>query len=247
MNVVEIKDLSKVFGKADNQTIALNDVSLNIKAGEFVAIMGPSGSGKSTLMNIIGLLDTPSTGEYLLDGKDVSKQSDRKQARIRREKIGFVFQSFNLLPRLSLLQNVELPMIYRGYNNSERKKRAGALLKKVGLEERAKFRPNKVSGGQLQRAAIARALANKPSLLLADEPTGNLDSKSGQSIMQLLESLNQSGVTVVIVTHDNNIARFAKRVIRVRDGEIESTGEATKAKNSKPLHEDGPTKRRVQL
>lgn len=220
MNVIELKNISKVFDGGET-TVALKDVSLTIKDGEFVAIMGPSGSGKSTLMNIIGLLDSPSGGEFHLDEHDVSHLSDRAQAKLRREKIGFVFQSFNLIPRLSLQQNIELPMIYDRAKPTARRKHSAALLKQVGLTDRGKFRPNKVSGGQLQRAAIARALANKPSLVLADEPTGNLDSKSGHAIMQILASLNRAGTTVIVVTHDANIARFAKRIIKVKDGQID--------------------------
>ncbi|HSX48159.1 MAG TPA: ABC transporter ATP-binding protein [Candidatus Nanoarchaeia archaeon] len=221
MNVIELKEINKVFHGGED-TIALRDVNLQIKQGEFVAIMGPSGSGKSTLMNIIGLLDSPSTGEYKLEGHDVSRLSDKSQAKMRREKIGFVFQSFNLIPRMSLQQNVELPMIYDRIKPARRHQRAVAVLNKVGLGDRASYRVNQISGGQLQRAAIARALVNQPSLILADEPTGNLDSKTGQVIMQLLTDLNHSGVTVIIVTHDLNIARFAKRLVHVKDGRIES-------------------------
>lgn len=221
MNVIELKNINKVFHGGED-TIALKDVNLSIKPGEFVAIMGPSGSGKSTLMNIIGLLDSPSTGEYKLEGHDASRLSDKAQAKMRREKIGFVFQSFNLIPRMSLQQNVELPMIYDRVKPAKRHQRAVAVLKKVGLGDRANYRVNQISGGQLQRAAIARALVNQPSLILADEPTGNLDSKTGQVIMQLLADLNRNGVTVIIVTHDLNIARFAKRLVHVKDGRIES-------------------------
>lgn len=219
--MIELKNINKVFHGGED-TIALKDVNLSIKPGEFVAIMGPSGSGKSTLMNIIGLLDSPSTGEYKLEGHDASRLSDKAQAKMRREKIGFVFQSFNLIPRMSLQQNVELPMIYDRVKPAKRHQRAVAVLKKVGLGDRANYRVNQISGGQLQRAAIARALVNQPSLILADEPTGNLDSKTGQVIMQLLADLNRNGVTVIIVTHDLNIARFAKRLVHVKDGRIES-------------------------
>jgi len=223
MNVIELKKIHKSFPTGDEKTVALKDVSLAIKTGEFVAIMGPSGSGKSTLMNIIGLLDSATSGDYLLDGVNARKLSDRAQARLRREKIGFVFQSFNLLPRLTLQQNVELPMTYRGIKPKARAKSAEVLLKQVGIADRAGYKPSQISGGQLQRAAIARSLANKPSLILADEPTGNLDSKSGQAIMNLLTKLNQHGVTVVVVTHDQTIARFAKRIVRMRDGQIEES------------------------
>lgn len=222
MNVIELKAVSKVFPTGEEATIALSDVSLAIKPGEFVAIMGPSGSGKSTLMNIIGLLDSPSSGEYRLDGQDVSGLRDKAQAKARRDKIGFVFQSFNLIPRLSLRQNVELPMVYAGVKPAQRRRHAAELLKRVGLADRADFKTNQISGGQLQRAAIARALVNRPDLILADEPTGNLDSKSGAAVMELLTDLNKSGVTVVVVTHDHNIAKFAKRVVRVKDGRVEA-------------------------
>ncbi len=223
MNVIELKGISKVFAPGkDNQTVALKDASLKIATGDFVAIMGPSGSGKSTLMNLLGLLDVPTSGEYKLDGTTVSQLSDRQLAKLRSQKIGFVFQTFNLLPKLTLQQNVELPMIYRRLGVAPRRQRASLLLRKVGLAERAKYRPNQVSGGQLQRAAIARSLANEPKLLLADEPTGNLDSKSGHQIMQLLETLNKTGVTIVMVTHDAGIAKFARRIIRVQDGKIQT-------------------------
>jgi putative ABC transport system ATP-binding protein len=227
MHIIEIIHASKIFAESkDNQTIALNDASLKIAQGDFVAIMGPSGSGKSTLMNILGLLDVPTSGDYKLDGVTVSQLSDRQLAKLRSQKIGFVFQTFNLLPKLTLQQNVELPMIYRRISVASRHQRASLLLRKVGLAERAKYRPNQVSGGQLQRAAIARALANEPKLILADEPTGNLDSKSGHQIMQLLEALNKAGVTIVMVTHDANIAKFARRIIRVQDGKIQAQRES---------------------
>lgn len=215
--------MSKVFAPGkDNQTVALHDVSLHIAEGEFVAIMGPSGSGKSMLMNILGLLDSPTSGQYILDQQSVGQLNDRQLARLRRDKIGFVFQTFNLLPRLSLQQNVELPMIYQQVKLSDRRRRSTVLLHKVGLGDRTRYRPNQVSGGQLQRVAIARALANQPKLILADEPTGNLDSKSGRQVMQLLATLNQTGVTIVMVTHDPQIARIAQRIIRVQDGKVTS-------------------------
>jgi putative ABC transport system ATP-binding protein len=203
----------------DVQVNALNGVSLKIERGEMVAITGPSGSGKSTLMNIIGCLDTPTSGTYILDDVDVSKLSDDQQAGIRNKKIGFVFQTFNLLPRTTALDQVELPMVYAGTPN--RRQRALAALEQVGLKERVHHRPNELSGGQQQRVAIARALVNDPSIILADEPTGNLDSKSGAEIMRIFKSLNQEqGLTVILVTHDQGVAAQAQRVIRVRDGVV---------------------------
>jgi len=200
---------------------ALRGVTIGIERGEYVAIMGPSGSGKSTLMNLIGCLDTPSKGSYLLNGKQVSQMNDNELARIRNEEIGFVFQTFNLLPRASALQNVELPLVYGGVQGKERSQRAKAALDKVELSSRMSHRPNELSGGQRQRVAIARALVNNPSILLADEPTGNLDSKTGNEIMALFARLHQSGNTIVLVTHEADIAAFAHRTIHLRDGKVE--------------------------
>jgi len=200
---------------------ALRGVSMEIQRGEYVAIMGPSGSGKSTLMNLIGCLDTPSKGSYLLNEKQVSQMNDNELAQIRNEEIGFVFQTFNLLPRASALQNVELPLVYAGVASRERHERAKGALDKVELSSRMSHRPNELSGGQRQRVAIARALVNNPSILLADEPTGNLDSKTGAEIMALFGRLHQSGNTIVLVTHEADIAAFAHRTIHLRDGEIE--------------------------
>ena len=203
----------------------LKDVSLSVEEGEYVAIMGPSGSGKTTLMNIIGCLDLPTSGNYELSGQDVLACKDRELADVRLNSIGFVFQSFHLLPRESALENVALPLIYAGVKKADREKRAAAALERVGLADRVDFKPTQLSGGQKQRVAIARAMVNNPKILLADEPTGALDSKSGKQIMELFERLNEEGVTIVMITHDAKIASYAKRVIRIIDGEIEEAAE----------------------
>ena len=217
--VIRINDVKKIYRMGDIDVFALNGVSFEIQEGEMVAITGPSGSGKSTLMNIIGCLDTPTSGEYFLDGTDVSKMTDDEQAGVRNKKIGFVFQQFNLLPRTPAIDQVELPMVYAGA--PDRRERAHAALQAVGLGDRTHHRPNELSGGQQQRVAIARALVNNPSIILADEPTGNLDSKSGTEIMNIFKSLNRDkGLTVILVTHDPAIAGQAQRAIRVRDGVI---------------------------
>lgn len=221
MALIETHDLWKTYVMGDEEIHALRGVSIQIERGEYVAIMGPSGSGKSTLMNLIGCLDTPSRGSYLLNGKQVSQMSDNELARIRNEEIGFVFQTFNLLPRASALQNVELPLVYAGVGAKERQQRAREVLERVELGSRMTHRPNELSGGQRQRVAIARALVNNPSILLADEPTGNLDSKTGAEIMALFARLHDAGNTIVIVTHEAEVAALARRAIFVRDGQVE--------------------------
>ena len=221
MGLITTHDLWKTYVMGDEEIHALRGLSINIEAGEYVAIMGPSGSGKSTLMNLIGCLDTPTKGSYLLNGKEVAAMNDDDLARIRNEEIGFVFQTFNLLPRATALHNVELPLVYAGVSGKERIERARGALAKVELTERASHRPNELSGGQRQRVAIARALVNNPSILLADEPTGNLDSKTGVEIMAVFERLHEGGNTIVLVTHEADIAAHAHRVIYVRDGQVE--------------------------
>ena len=218
--LIRIRDLHKIYDSGAVQVHALQDINLTIEQGEFVAIMGHSGSGKSTLMNILGCLDRPTSGQYLLDGIDVSQQSNDALSDIRNQKIGFVFQAFNLIPRTSALNNVELPMIYARVSAKTRLQRATALLEKVGLGQRLDHMPNELSGGQKQRVAIARALANEPPILLADEPTGNLDSASTVEIMELFTQLNREGVTVLIVTHEDDVAAFTDRVLWFEDGRL---------------------------
>ena len=219
--MITLEGITKVYLAGEVEVAALKGISLHIPEGEFVAIMGPSGSGKSTLMNLIGCLDQPSSGRYILDGYDVSALSDDQLAWIRNRKIGFVFQSYNLIPRASAVHNVEMPLIYAG-DSEQRRERAMAALESVGLLERASHLPNELSGGQQQRVAVARALVTDPAILLADEPTGNLDSESSVEIMKLLRELNRQGRTIVLITHESDIAAFAQRVVRLRDGVIVS-------------------------
>ena len=221
MGLITTTDLWKTYVMGSEEIHALRGVSIDIERGEYVAIMGPSGSGKSTLMNLIGCLDTPTKGSYTLNGKEVASMNDDELARIRNEEIGFVFQTFNLLPRATALHNVELPLVYAGVPSRERQERARQALEKVELTQRASHRPNELSGGQRQRVAFARALLNDPSILLADEPTGNLDSKTGVEIMAVFERLHGAGNTIVLVTHEADIAAHAHRVIHIRDGQVE--------------------------
>jgi putative ABC transport system ATP-binding protein len=220
MPVIEIKEVSKLYGFGDAATVALDEVSLSIEQGEFVAIMGPSGSGKTTLMNIIGLLDHPTHGDYLLNSRIVSRLKQRRRARLRRDTIGFVFQGFNLLPRLTVLENVALPLAYKGMTKIRRLKKAVAMLERVGLADREYFMPRHISGGQAQRVAIARALINDPNIIIADEPTGNLDSASSRLVLELLSDIHKAGNTVLLVTHNPALTRYASRVVFMQDGSI---------------------------
>lgn len=221
-SVIHLEEIRKSYYIGKNELPVLKGVSLDIFKNEYVALMGPSGSGKSTLMNILGCLDTPTMGKYILSGHDVSSMEDNELARIRNQEIGFVFQQFNLMPRLSALENVAVPLIYAGISKKDREEKARLMLEKVGLGDRYKHKPNELSGGQCQRVAIARALVNDPSLILADEPTGNLDSKTSVEIMEIFGKIHASGNTVVLVTHEEDIAAHARRIIRLRDGVIES-------------------------
>ena len=220
--LVEIQDISKIYNPGENEVRALDHVSLSIQQNEFVAIIGQSGSGKSTLMNMLGCLDLPTSGTYMLNGQDVSKMTDDEQSDIRNKEIGFIFQGFNLIPNLTALENVELPLIYRGVSKQVRSELAKNALEKVGLANRMTHKPAEMSGGQQQRVAIARAIAQAPPIILADEPTGNLDSNSSKEIMGILRGLHKEGRTVILITHDNEIANEAERIIKIKDGKIES-------------------------
>ncbi|MFN3908067.1 MAG: ABC transporter ATP-binding protein [Flavobacterium sp.] len=219
--IIQIKNIKRDFALGSETVYVLKGIDLTINKGEYVALMGPSGSGKSTLMNLLGCLDTPTSGSYILNGKDVSKMTDNELAEIRNKEIGFVFQTFNLMPRTTALDNVALPLIYAGKSKSDRSARAAEVLTQVGLADRMDHKPNQLSGGQRQRVAVARALVNHPSIILADEPTGNLDSKTSVEIMQLFNDIHAQGNTVILVTHEEDIARFAHRIIRLKDGIIE--------------------------
>ncbi len=219
--LIHIENMKKIYNPGENEVRALDGIDLDIEKGDLVAIVGHSGSGKSTLMNMLGCLDTPTSGKYVLDGQDVASMTDNQLADVRNKEIGFIFQGFNLISNLDAVGNVELPLVYRGVSKNERKQLAMEALKSVGLEERMKHKPNEMSGGQQQRVAVARAVAAKPPIILADEPTGNLDTKSTQEIMEILKELHRSGRTVIIITHDEEIASQAHRVIRILDGRIE--------------------------
>jgi putative ABC transport system ATP-binding protein len=244
--LIKLEGIGKTYGKGSASTVVLRSVRLSIKAGEFVAITGASGSGKTTLMNIIGLLDRPTTGRYTLNSVHVNRLSEKDLAKLRRQEIGFVFQNFNLLGRLTARANVELPMMYNRFRRKQRRIRSGKLLKIVRLEKRMKYRPNQLSGGEMQRVAIARSLANQPSLLLADEPTGNLDSKNGAMVMRILQRLNNQGTTVILVTHDISLARQAGRIIRIKDGKIISGRSAGARKAPVRKTRRTPTKRKAK-
>ena len=222
MNIIETSEVAKRYIMGSEVIDALKSVTFSVNKGEYVAFMGPSGSGKSTLMNIVGCLDSPTSGRYILNNQDVSNMTENALAEVRNKEIGFVFQTFNLLPRQTSLENVALPLIYAGYNKADRTEKAMLALKNVGLENRAGHRPNELSGGQRQRVAIARALVNDPSILLADEPTGNLDSKTSYEIMDLFDQIHSKGNTVIMVTHEEDIAEYAHRIVRLRDGLVET-------------------------
>lgn len=231
--ILELKNIYKNYDQDNLVVPVLKDVSLQVDEGEYVAVMGPSGSGKTTLMNIIGCLDLPTSGSYILDGRPVSELKEKELTKVRRNILGFVFQNFQLMPRESALDNVCLPLIYAGISKKERKEMGMKALEKVGLADRAEFRPNQLSGGQKQRVAIARAMVNNPKLLLADEPTGALDSKSGKQVLELFDMLNESGVTIVMITHDRKVAERAKRIVHIIDGEISEEGQEVKHEEEK--------------
>lgn len=227
-SLIKVRDLAKIYQIGTQEVHALRSINLDIFKNEFVALMGPSGSGKSTLMNIIGCLDTPTRGSYFLNGQDVSHMEDDELAEVRNREIGFVFQTFNLLPRYSALENVALPLIYKGVSKNERQERAKEVLNHVGLGDRVDHKPNELSGGQRQRVAVARALVNKPSIILADEPTGNLDTKTSYEIMALFAEIHKQGNTIILVTHEEDIAEHARRIVRLRDGLVETDQEQSK-------------------
>ncbi|WP_109743239.1 ABC transporter ATP-binding protein [Arcicella aurantiaca] len=235
MEIIKTTNISRRYVMGEEIIQALKDVSISVNRGEYVAFMGPSGSGKSTLMNIVGCLDTPTSGQYILNNQDVSQMTENELATVRNKEIGFVFQTFNLLPRQSSLENVALPLIYAGYNKADRIEKAMLALKGVGLENRAGHKPNELSGGQRQRVAIARALVNDPSILLADEPTGNLDTKTSYEIMDLFDQLYSKGNTIVMVTHEDDIAQYAHRIVRLRDGLVETDKINPNVKQAKEL------------
>ena len=244
--VFDLKSIYKDYMQGKDPVPVLKDITLSVDEGEYVAIMGPSGSGKSTLMNIIGCLDKQTSGDFVFDGTDVMQCTDRQLSEIRNAKIGFVFQNFNLLPRQSALENVELPLLYAGVSRKERRERAVEALKRVGLEDRMDFKPTQLSGGQKQRVAIARAIVNKPRLLLADEPTGALDTKSGDQVMELFKELNDEGVTIVMITHEPDIAKCAKRIMYIRDGQIHSGAFNTREGSAIPLTPEQPAEPEAQ-
>ncbi len=225
-NLIEFRDIYKIYKMGDSDVHAIDGISMKVKKGEFLAIVGPSGSGKSTCMNIIGCLDVPTSGQYLLDGIDVSTMTDDEQAEIRNKKLGFIFQQYNLIPKLTVRQNVELPLLYAGFSEKEQAERAMIALERVGLTDKAINMPSQLSGGQQQRVSIARALAGDPSIILADEPTGALDSKTGRDVLEFLKKLHSEGNTIVLITHDNTIAAQAERVIKIHDGKIIYDGDA---------------------
>lgn len=236
--MINIKNVSKKFYLGDEVIKAIDNVSFKVEKGEYVSIVGPSGSGKSTLMNILGLLDVPDEGEYILDGKDLSKEKDDDLAKIRNNKIGFIFQNFNLLNKMTAIENIQIPLIYQGKTDDEARKIAFSLIEKVGLKGRENHLPNQLSGGQQQRVAIARALACNPEIILADEPTGALDSKTGLDIMNELEELNRRGQTIIVITHDINVAKRAKRMVKIYDGKLYEEGESDKIqKHPKRINE----------
>ncbi len=234
--LIEFRDVYKIYPMGDSEVRAIDGISMTVEKGEFLAIVGQSGSGKSTCMNIIGCLDVPTSGQYFLDGKDVSHMTDDEQAEIRNKKLGFIFQQYNLIPKLTVQQNVELPLLYGGLSEKEQAERALQSLERVGLRDKAKNFPNQLSGGQQQRVSIARVLAGEPSIILADEPTGALDSKTGKEVLQFLKKLHKEGNTIVLITHDNTIASQAERVIRVQDGRVVYDGEADIAKFATVVH-----------